>query len=207
MSEQEDNSQVTQRELIKDKLSSKENTKEVQGDDDSDEEEGPKPWYVWLCRFLVAFIVIGGTIFIIVRRDITKMVLEAFLTWLSENRWIGSFALFMIFFVAQTCMIPGTILIVGSGFGLMMAFKDFWQAFLVATGACWLGMWAGSITGMLFARYMFRKTAKRLGKKYKIVKAFDVAMGNDGVVFLIIMRICPLLPFAMQNYVIGATEM
>ena len=57
-------------------------------------------------------------------------------------------------------MIPGTILIVGSGFGLMMAFKDFWQAFLVATGACWFGMWAGSITGMLFARYMFRKTAK-----------------------------------------------
>ena len=104
-------------------------------------------------------------------------------------------------------MIPGTALIIGSGYGLMKAYDDFWQAFLVATGACWLGMWLGSITGMLFARYMFRKAAKRLGKKYKVVSAFDIAMDNDGLVFLIIMRICPLIPFAIQNYVIGATVM
>ena len=51
-------------------------------------------------RALVAFIVIGGTIFVIVRRDITRAVLEWFFTWLGENRWIGPIALFLIFAVA-----------------------------------------------------------------------------------------------------------
>ena len=104
-------------------------------------------------------------------------------------------------------MIPCIALVVGAGFGLMKAYGDFWQALSIATIACWLGMWAGSLVGMLFARYMFRKTAVKLTKKYKWIAAFDKAMDTDGLVFLIIIRICPLVPFAIQNYIIGATSM
>ena len=78
---------------------------------------------------------------------------------------------------------------------------------VIATLACWLGMWIGSIPGMLFARYMFRKTALKLSKKHKWMSAFDMAMDTDGVKFLIVMRCCPLLPFAIQNYLMGATCM
>ena len=58
-------------------------------------------------------------------------------------------------------------------------------------------MWVGSIFGMMFARYLFQKKAKRMMKKYKVMKAFDMAMNTDGLTFLIIMRICPLVPFAI----------
>ena len=67
---------------------------------ESDDEEGPTPCWKWAVRALVAFIVVGGTIFVIVRRDITRAVLEWFFTWLGENRWIGPIALFVIFAVA-----------------------------------------------------------------------------------------------------------
>ena len=78
---------------------------------------------------------------------------------------------------------------------------------IIATSACWLGMWLGSIFGMLFARYLFRKKAMKLAKKHKWISAFDMAMDTDGFMFLIIMRICPLVPFAIQNYIMGATSM
>ena len=68
--------------------------------EESDDEEGPTPWWKWVIRIIVAVIVIGGTIFVIVRRDITRKVLEWFFTWLGENRWIGPIALFVIFAVA-----------------------------------------------------------------------------------------------------------
>lgn len=68
---------------------------------------------------------------------------------------------------------------------------------IVGTGTIWLGMWAGSITGLLFARWLFRKKAMKLAKKYNVISAFDMAMETDGLMFLIIMRICPLIPFAM----------
>ena len=177
-------------------------------DSDSDyDENAPKPWYVWFCRGLTAFIVIGGIIFIIVRRDITRAVLEWFVNWLSNHRWWGPIALFVIYLVAQTVMIPCIALVLGAGYGLMKAYGSFWQAQIIATFACWMGMWAGSITGMLFARYLFRKKAKAMSKKYQWMSAFDMAIDTDGVMFLIIMRACPLVPFAMQNYVIGATAM
>ena len=75
------------------------------------------------------------------------------------------------------------------------------------TLACWLGQWFGSIFGLLLSRYLFRKKAKRLAKKYKWISAFDMAMDTDGVMFLVIMRICPLVPHAIQNYIMGATAM
>ena len=68
--------------------------------EESDDEEGPTPCWKWVVRALIAFIVIGGTIFVIVRRDITRAVLEWFFTWLGENRWIGPIALFFIFAIA-----------------------------------------------------------------------------------------------------------
>ena len=159
--------------------------------------EEPTPWYTWACRGLTAFIVIGGIIFVIVRRDITRAVLEWFIFWLSENRWIGPIALFFIYMIAQACMIPCIALLLGAGYGLMKAYDSFWYTMVIATSSCWLGMWVGSIFGMLFARYLFQNKAKRLAHKYKVISAFDKAMDTDGFMFLIIMRICPLVPFAI----------
>ena len=104
-------------------------------------------------------------------------------------------------------MIPCIALVIGAGYGLNQAYGEFWSALFIGTLACWIGMWVGSIFGMWFARYLFRKKAKRMMKKYRVMKAFDMAMNSDGLMFLIIMRICPLVPFAIQNYVIGATSM
>ena len=80
---------------------------------------------MYFCRGLTAFIVIGGIIFVIWRRDITRAVLEAFINWLAENRAVGPIALFFIYALAQACMIPGIALLLGAGYGLMKAYESF----------------------------------------------------------------------------------
>ena len=52
-------------------------------------------------------------------------------------------------------MIPCIALLLGAGYGLMKAYESFWYTMVIATSACWLGMWVGSILGMLNARYLF----------------------------------------------------
>ena len=100
-------------------------TKHPKTIEDEDEPE-ITPWYTWACRGLTFFLVVGSIIFIIVRRDITRSILEWFIFWLSENRWIGPIALFFIYLVAQAVMIPCIALLLGAGYGLMKAYESFW---------------------------------------------------------------------------------
>ena len=79
----------------------------------------------------------------------------------------------------------------------MKAYKSAWMAITIASLSCHAGMWLGSILGMLFARNMFRETALKLAEKHRWMKALDLAMETDGLKFLIIMRICPLIPFSI----------
>ena len=130
-----------------------------------------------------------------------------FLTWLGEHRFLGPLTLFIVLTITQAMLIPSIGFCLGSGFALMKAYKSAWLAITIASLSCHIGMWLGSILGMLFARNMFRETAIKLAKKHKWMKALDLAMETDGLKFLIIMRICPLIPFSIQNYIMGATSM
>ena len=121
--------------------------------------------------------------------------------------FLGPLALFVLLAVTQAMLIPSIAFCLGSGFALMKAYKSAWLAITIASISCNLGMWLGSIFGCIFARYMFRETAIKLARKHKWMKALDLAMETDGLKFLIIMRICPLIPFAIQNYIMGATSM
>lgn len=176
-------------------------------DKNSEEEKKKTPWYVWLIRFLLLAAIVGVVLYFCISPERTKDMALRFLDWLSENRFLGPLVLFAVLTVTQAMLIPSIAFCLGSGFALMKAYKSAWLAITIASLTCNLGMWAGSIFGMLFARYMFRETAMKLAKKHKWMAALDLAMETDGFKFLIIMRICPLIPFAIQNYIMGATSM
>ena len=53
---------------------------------------------------------------------------------------------------------------------------------------------------------MFRKAAVKLAKKHRWMAAIDLAMETDGFKFLVLIRFCPIIPYAIQNYIMGATS-
>ena len=106
----------------------------------------------------------------------TKEFAELFLDWLGKHRIIGPLALAGVIFSTQIMMITALPFTIGSGFALTKAYNSTWLAITIASSACYIGLWIGTIVAFLFARYSFRDTAIKLSKKYKTLAAFDRAM-------------------------------
>jgi len=139
--------------------------------------------------------------------DKIKEFAELFLVWLSKHRFMGPLALIVTMIAFQIMMLPAVILTIGSGFALMKAYNSTWLAITIASISCHTGLWIGTIISLILARYMFRDEAIKLAKKHKSIEAFDRAMATDGFKFLIIIKIWPVPPYSIQNYILGATAL
>lgn len=68
-----------------------------------------------------------------------------------------------------------------------------------------IGAWIGSILAFILGRYVFRQNTEALASKYKITRALDRAIREEGLKFVILLRLCPLVPFNAFNYIMGVT--
>ena len=140
--------------------------------------------------------VIGSIVILIcIRPEETKEFLTQFLDWLSRHRFVGPFVLCVALAVATVLLLPGTIVTLGTGVALMKAYQNAWLAVAVGSLSVFIGTWLGSILAMLIARYLFRDYAVKCARKYKIVSAIDKAIETEGCKLMLLMRMCPLIPF------------
>ena len=89
---------------------------------------------------------------------------------------------------------------------LQAAFDNTALAILVGTIGVWVGAWIGSNIAMLIGRYLFRDSAAKMAKKYRLINAIDKVMEKEGLKFTALLRLCPLIPFNAFNYVMGVTS-
>ncbi len=59
---------------------------------------------------------------------------------------------------------------------------------------------------MLLGRYLLRSTIEKKALKYRVFRAIDNALKNEGFKFTVLLRLCPLIPFTFLNYVFGLTS-
>ena len=69
-----------------------------------------------------------------------------------------------------------------------------------------VGYWIGAICAFLLGRYIFRESSEQLAQKYRVMKALERALKNDGLKVMILMRLSPIIPFIFINYVLGVTS-
>lgn len=123
--------------------------------------------------------------------------------WLKGfNEWIKSFGPWGVVFyigvyaIATVLFVPGWILTVGAG----VAFGLFWGTFTALIGAT-----IGATFAFLIARYVARgAVSKRFGKNKKF-EAIDHAIGQQGWKMVGLLRLSPLIPFNLSNYLYGLT--
>jgi uncharacterized membrane protein YdjX (TVP38/TMEM64 family) len=123
--------------------------------------------------------------------------------WLKGfNEWVRSFGPWGVVFyigvyaLATILFVPGWILTVGAG----VAFGLFWGTFTALIGAT-----IGATFAFLIARYMARDAvSKRFGKNKKF-EAIDDAIGQQGWKMVGLLRLSPLVPFNLSNYLYGLT--
>lgn len=108
--------------------------------------------------------------------------------------------------MATLIFLPGSLLTLGAGVALQAAFDNTGLAILVGTIGVWVGAWVGSNLAMLLGRYLFRASAAKMAAKHRVINAIDKVMEKEGLKFTLLLRLCPLIPFNVFNYVMGVTS-
>lgn len=161
-----------------------------------------------LIKLGLFMLLVGFIIFVVIdsqRDQHLKNISQGFLQWVQQNPIAGIFSFVGVYFVATVLFIPGSILTLGSGFVFANAF-GLGLGLVFSTVAVFIGASAGSIAAFLFGRYLFRNWVENISKRYQVFEAVDSALQNEGLKIMILLRLSPLIPFNVINYILGVTS-
>ncbi len=104
---------------------------------------------------------------------------------------------YVLLYVATTVLlIPGSVLTIGAA-GIF----SFWKALaVVVTGAN-----LGALCAFLLARTFLREKVARWADANPKFAALDRAIGREGFKMVLLVRLSPIFPFALLNYLLGLT--
>jgi uncharacterized membrane protein YdjX (TVP38/TMEM64 family) len=121
---------------------------------------------------------------------------ESFNAWLRGYGLLGMLIFVIVYIIAVVLMAPAGVMSVGAG----MVFGG-WGFPLVIVAAT-----AGGLLAFLVGRYLTREWVQRLIRNKPVLAAVDKAVAEEGWKIVVLLRLTPLVPFNIQNYLFGATE-
>jgi uncharacterized membrane protein YdjX (TVP38/TMEM64 family) len=102
-----------------------------------------------------------------------------------------------LYFVATLLLVPAWIFPIAAG-----ALFGFAWGLAVALAAAM----ASAVTAFLIARHLLREPVRRFAQRYAAFAAIDKCMTNEGWKMVALLRLSPLLPFGVKNYLLGTTR-
>ena len=181
------------------------NDEAQQPDDDSDNKNSSS------CtkRILIGLVLLAFIVFVIVDTQTNNWVrtgIVAFLEWVENNVVAGVFGFLGLYFLATILFVPGSVLTLGAGFVFSASLGSLGWGVLLGTVAVWIGASLGAIASFLLGRYLFRDgCVGRLTRKYTIFRALDNALMEKGLRIMVLLRLSPIVPFNVLNYIAGVT--
>lgn len=126
--------------------------------------------------------------------------LTSFIAWIEDNVAAGFFATSFVYAGAAILLIPGSILTLGAGaaFGTALGLGI---GVVVGAFSVWLGACAGAAISFLLGKYLLRDFTEILINKYKVIRAIDSSLGEEGFKITLLLRFSPIVPFSAFNYV------
>jgi uncharacterized membrane protein YdjX (TVP38/TMEM64 family) len=115
--------------------------------------------------------------------------------WIAALGFAGIVIFAMIYIVGAIVLAPEAVLTVFAGFAY-----GFWALPIVLAAAT-----IGASLAFLIARYIARDTVWRLLARRRNLAAIDRAIADDGWKIVALLRLSPLIPFNLQNYLFGVT--
>jgi membrane protein DedA with SNARE-associated domain len=112
--------------------------------------------------------------------------------------------LYLVYFISAVLFIPASILTLGAGFVFASAF-GLGGGIILGTLSVFIGASLGAIASFLLGRYLLRDFVHRLTKKYTIFEALDVSLQQNGLKIFLLLRLSPIIPFNVINYIGGVS--
>jgi uncharacterized membrane protein YdjX (TVP38/TMEM64 family) len=122
--------------------------------------------------------------------------LRAFQDWVHGQGVVGAVAFGVVYVVAVLLFVPGSVLTIGAGL-----------TFGVVRGALivWLAATTASALAFLIARHLARSRFEELARRNATFGAIDAAIRERGWRVVLLLRLSPLVPFSLSNYLYGLT--
>lgn len=118
------------------------------------------------------------------------------------NNWVGQMGvagilIFVAVYAAGTVLLaPGAILTIGAGFAF-----GFWRGFLAISAGATLG----ASLAFLVARFIARDKVEAIAQRNDKFRKIDNAIGKQGAKLVFLLRLSPVIPFNLSNYLYGLT--
>ena len=184
------------------------------GDDNDFDDDGEEPAENLVSpRYLK--IVAGVTFLIIILfviidaafgENYVRQGITVFLEWIRQNPGAGVVVFILVCFVATIICVPGALLTIGAGFVFSASNEgSLVKGVSLGTFAVVLGSSLGALVAFLFARYLLYDRVRKLSQKYSIFEALDVALSEKGFRIMCLLRLSPITPFVLLNYIAGVT--
>lgn len=147
-------------------------------------------------KTLLGIVVITGLFFAWLVLPVGEWI-ERFSDWVEGLGFWGGVMYAAFYALATVLLVPGAPLTIAAGliFGLAAGFP------IVLVGAT-----VGAALAFLVARHFVRETVKAMLEKRPKLKAVDRAVAEEGWKIVAMVRLTPILPFNVQNYFFGLTE-
>jgi uncharacterized membrane protein YdjX (TVP38/TMEM64 family) len=126
-----------------------------------------------------------------------KDCLEDFQGWIARLGALGGVLYGLAYVGAALLFVPGLILTLGAGY----LFGLGWGVVIVSIAST-----AAAALGFLIARYLARQRVEKLARGNEKFQAIDRAIGENGWKVVGLLRLSPLIPFSISNYLYGLTS-
>ena len=122
--------------------------------------------------------------------------LRGFQSWVTHQGVWGGVVYGVVYTIAVLLFVPGSVLTIGAGlvFGLL------WGTVIVSIAST-----TAALLAFLIARYVARDRVEALAKRNKKFHAIDQAIREKGWRVVALLRLSPLVPFSVSNYLYGLT--
>ena len=123
--------------------------------------------------------------------------LKSFETWVKGMGAAGMLLYAAVYVGAVLLFVPGIVLTLGAGFLFGLA----WGIAVVSVASTIAAAFA-----FLISRYVARDAVRKLAEKNPRFEAIDRAIGKEGWKVVALLRLSPLVPFSLSNYLYGLTS-
>lgn len=123
--------------------------------------------------------------------------LQSFQQLVSELGAFGGVLYGVVYVLAALLFVPGSLLTLGAG----LVFGIFWGTVIVSAAST-----AAATLAFLIARHSARERVARMARRYPKFRAIDRAIAEGGWRVVGLLRLSPVVPFSVSNYLYGLTS-
>jgi uncharacterized membrane protein YdjX (TVP38/TMEM64 family) len=148
--------------------------------------------FVWLAAASVlGFVAIFAAWFLLPVQE----WLQAFSDWAQGLGAMGVVLVSVAYVICTILLVPGVPLT------LAVAVAYGWWSLLI----CFFGGMLAALISFLISRYLARDRVKRFIDKHPTIKAIDTVAHEESFKTILLSRLTPVTPFAVENYAFGVT--